>query len=546
MNRQVPTLGKLLTMVIFALSCFGLTLFLWLQFGGSVPFKPQQYRIETSFPEATQLATEADVRIAGVAVGHVKLVRPGSNGRSQVKLEIGQKFAPLPLGTKAILRQKTVLGETYIALTPPSKATNKVIPEGGVIPDKDVGSTVELDEVFSTFDPATRKYFQEWMQQGGRGLNGQGGNAGKSLVELQLLVSDLSDVSKTLNEQVPQLRTSLRDGTTTLNAATAQRGALQRAITETDRVFKQTGDQEAALTAFVQKLPKFLAATKTGTAKLESFARDTGAAAKDLQPTAKALGPAARSLAHVSPEIKQLLVGVERVNDAAKKGLPATETTLQTLPVILDGLDPFLKQLNPITEYASLYTGELTGAIGNLAAATNTNADIGGGFARYRDNSRARFLRAAATVQPDTLTSASNRFSTTQGNAYRRPGWASLLGQALPDSYSAQSCGTTVQRIPDTDNARLNELQSAKPVQTPPVPDTSLIDAIRYSLFDPTGYFPDAPTSTTPSHTTPTTPLTAPVTCNVQAPFSLSAGKLTTYPQLPAAPSSTEPSVTGN
>ncbi len=69
MNRQVPTLGKLLTMVIFALSCFGLTLFLWLQFGGAVPFKAQGYRITATFPEATSLAVEADIRIAGVGIG---------------------------------------------------------------------------------------------------------------------------------------------------------------------------------------------------------------------------------------------------------------------------------------------------------------------------------------------------------------------------------------------------------------------------------------------------------------------------------------------
>ena len=71
MQKQAPTLGRLLVMAGFALSCFGLLLFLWLAFGGPIPLKPKGYRIHVAFPEATQLATQADVRIAGVSVGKV-------------------------------------------------------------------------------------------------------------------------------------------------------------------------------------------------------------------------------------------------------------------------------------------------------------------------------------------------------------------------------------------------------------------------------------------------------------------------------------------
>ena len=39
-----PLTAKVVTMVLFALSCVGLLLFLWLSFGGPIPFKPQGYR----------------------------------------------------------------------------------------------------------------------------------------------------------------------------------------------------------------------------------------------------------------------------------------------------------------------------------------------------------------------------------------------------------------------------------------------------------------------------------------------------------------------
>ena len=72
MQKQAPSLGRIGTMVIFALTCFGLLLFLWLSFGGPIPLKPKGYQFKVAFPEATQLGLEADVRVAGVSVGKVR------------------------------------------------------------------------------------------------------------------------------------------------------------------------------------------------------------------------------------------------------------------------------------------------------------------------------------------------------------------------------------------------------------------------------------------------------------------------------------------
>src|SRR5919198_4031938 len=132
MQKTVPTLGRLLIMVAFALSCFGLLLFLWLAFGGSIPLKPKGYQFKIPFKSATQLAREADVRISGVPVGKVKKTTPSRNGRNVALVQLDPKYAPLPSDSKAILRQKTLLGETYVELTPGSKSA-KPLPEGGTL-----------------------------------------------------------------------------------------------------------------------------------------------------------------------------------------------------------------------------------------------------------------------------------------------------------------------------------------------------------------------------------------------------------------------------
>ena len=48
MIKKSPSLGRVLAMVAFALSCFGILLFLWLSFGGSVPLRPEGYRVTSS------------------------------------------------------------------------------------------------------------------------------------------------------------------------------------------------------------------------------------------------------------------------------------------------------------------------------------------------------------------------------------------------------------------------------------------------------------------------------------------------------------------
>src|SRR6185436_8145742 len=102
MQKQAPTVGRIMVMAIFTLSCFGLLLYLWAAFGGPIPLKPHGYRFNASFAEATQLAQEADVRISGVSVGKVKKIDLG-DGRTDAEIELDEQYAPLPKDSRAIL-----------------------------------------------------------------------------------------------------------------------------------------------------------------------------------------------------------------------------------------------------------------------------------------------------------------------------------------------------------------------------------------------------------------------------------------------------------
>jgi hypothetical protein len=80
MQKRAPTLGNLLVIILFTLSCFGLLLFLWESFGGPLPLKPKGYRFTVAFPRTLALTEQSDVRISGVEVGHVVAVNLGKEG----------------------------------------------------------------------------------------------------------------------------------------------------------------------------------------------------------------------------------------------------------------------------------------------------------------------------------------------------------------------------------------------------------------------------------------------------------------------------------
>src|SRR5215210_6472339 len=125
MQKQAPTPAKLLTMVVFALSCFALLMFLWISFGGTTPLQPKGYRFSADFPQAVSLSQQADVRISGVNVGKVvELTR--QVGRTRAVIQLEEPYAPLPADSRAILRSKTLLGETYVALTPGARGGPKI------------------------------------------------------------------------------------------------------------------------------------------------------------------------------------------------------------------------------------------------------------------------------------------------------------------------------------------------------------------------------------------------------------------------------------
>jgi virulence factor Mce-like protein len=374
MEKGTPSVAKIVSMVLFALSCFGLLLFLWLSFGGTIPFKAQGYRVKVAFPNAGQLATQADVRIAGVSVGKVveKSLDPQGN-RTLATIELNRQYAPLHQNAQAILRLKTILGETYVQLTPGSPNA-KPIPDGGTLNRANVVPAVQLDEVFSALDPQTRQSFQIWQQSLATSIANNDQNLNNVLGNLPPFVASATDLTRVLDIQHAAVLSLVQNGGTVFAALSQDQSALRNLITTAGTTFATTAANNNALADTFHVFPTFLNEAKATSTRLQSFAIDTDPLIKELQPVARDLGPTLAAVRALSPNLLRLFTNLGPLITAAKTGLPATTDVVNGATPLLGQLGPFLEQLNPILNWLSLHQQLVSDFISQGAGGISANA----------------------------------------------------------------------------------------------------------------------------------------------------------------------------
>jgi virulence factor Mce-like protein len=433
MQKQAPSLGRIAVMVGFALSCFGLLLFLWLAFGGAVPLKPKGYRFTVPFREAGQLAQEADVRISGVTVGKVKAITTDNQtGGSDATIELQPRYAPIPKDTRAILRQKTLLGETYVELTPGAPSTGD-LPDNGSLPTGQVAQTVELDDIFRAFDAKTRAAFQVWMQQLALASQGRGRDISDSLGNLAPFAEDTTTLLKILNAQDTEVQGVVRDTGEVFDALSERDNQLRSLIESSNRVFATTARRNRELEETFRALPTFERESQTTVSRLTRFAHDTNPLVTQLRPAARELSPTLQELGDLAPDLKGLFEELNPLIDASKTGLPAFNDFLDELHPLLANFDAPLRQLNPPLQGLAAYREELTAFFPNAAASTQATTREG--------NTRVHYLRTTNPTNPENLAVYPQRISSNRTNPYQFPGAFRNLAAGLP-SYETRHCAT--------------------------------------------------------------------------------------------------------
>lgn len=279
------------------------------------------YEVTAYVVSASQVVPGNDVVLGGVPAGRVADVRlAGDDGPAgaRIVIDIDAKYAPLRRGTHVTLRQKGLLGNMFVELTP--NAGGPAIPSGGSIPVQDTEAPVTLDEVTDLFDARTRQELQTLTRQGGVALEGRGPDVNHTLQRLPQVSADLAATAGALDERDQEL-----------DALTV----------EFDRVAAQVAGEDRSLRADVEDSATLL---DTLAAHQQRLQDELVAANGSLSALAAALDGHEAALNELLKEQPELLQELQRFE-------ASSTTTFATVDPCVGDLITTLGEIRSATDY---------------------------------------------------------------------------------------------------------------------------------------------------------------------------------------------------
>lgn len=442
MIKQAPTRLQMFALISFVLACGGVLLYLWLSFGGVLPVKPEGYRFHARFPEATQLAIQSDVRISGVPVGKVVAIDTAPGNRTDATIELESQYAPIPADARVMLRQKTLLGETYVDLTPGNKGkgslqdtSGKALEDGGLLANSAVEPTVELDEIFRTFDKDTQEAFRTWMQSQAGAVEGRGADINAFFGNLPGFVGSADDLMEELYAQSDAVSGTIRDTGVFFSAISERDGQLARLINASNRFFSVTAERNQDFADIWREFPRFERESQKVLPRLTQFAEVADPVVKDFQPTATEMALTFKQLDRLAPTWKTFFTGLGPLITASNKGVPALEELMKDFPPLLDAFQPFLRNFNPMLGYFGQNRREITAFFANTTAAS-----LAGDLILPRAfGKKVHYLRTTQPLSPESLSYYPQAPGFSRNNAYSAPNAMDRLRTGLA-SFETRSC----------------------------------------------------------------------------------------------------------
>jgi phospholipid/cholesterol/gamma-HCH transport system substrate-binding protein len=292
------------------------------------------YQVKARFQNAAQLVKGNLVQVSGLSAGKVEDIRLTPDGQAEVTLSIDDDYAPLRRGTHATIRQASLSGvaNRYVDLRLAPASAPK-IPDGAVIGQDSTTTAVDLDEIFNTLDPPTRRDLQRVIKGSAAQHKGKGDqmNAGllylnPSLQASSRLFRELNSDSKLLERFVvasSQLVTDLADRREDLA------GLVDHLATTTTAI----GDEQQALAESIGRLPGFMRRANTTFLNLRAALDDLEPLVDDSKPVAKKLRPFLAELRPLAQDARPTFQDLSRLLKAPGRGNDLLDLTNGQAPL---------------------------------------------------------------------------------------------------------------------------------------------------------------------------------------------------------------------
>jgi phospholipid/cholesterol/gamma-HCH transport system substrate-binding protein len=453
MQKRAPTLGNLLVIILFALSCFGLLLFLWDSFGGPLPLKPKGYRFTVVFPRTLSLAEQSDVKISGVDVGHVVALKLDRNGRTDATLELNSRYAPIRASMHAIIRQKTLLGETYVQLIPEGQ-TGPFLHDGAQLASSQVEPFVTLDDILSALNRTTRRNFQEWQRYSAAAVQGRGEQINASLATFEPFVEHTNQLLSVLASQEGAVRELVHNTGVVFNALAGRDHQLEGLIENGEHTFHAAAQSSQAFAEAFRALPTFEHNSIIALRTLDRFAVLSNPYLDQVRPVERQLTLLLKAAKPFVPQFNHFLTALGPLTKAARKGLPQAKTVLNLITPELENLRPVVHNLDPFLQSLSEYVPELQSFFANLTAAT---AIHGANGSTEDKGPQEHYLRTMLVLNPQSLAIYPQQIGTDRSNPYFHPGAFHALGTDGLQVFSSAACANSAPSVSGPPNETISQ-----------------------------------------------------------------------------------------
>jgi phospholipid/cholesterol/gamma-HCH transport system substrate-binding protein len=361
------------------------------------------YTVHARFENASQLVKGDNVAVAGVPVGKVSGIDLTPDGQADVRMKITDGgYQPLRRGTKAIIRQASLSGvaNRYIDLELPAADHQATIPAGGVIDQTDTTTAVDLDQLFNTFDPKTRKALSGLIRGYAASYEGKGAqaNAGWAYLNPSLAASDR--LFEELNSDTPTLKRFIGASAQLVGDLAARRADLAGLVDHLATTTTAIGRQKQALSTAIGDLPGFMRRADTTFVNLRATLDDLQPLVDESKPVAKKLQPFFAQLRPLAQDARPTLRDLSKLVRSPGGSNDLIELTKSAVPLRGAAVGPTKRDGEERDGAFPATTSALKEATPELATAAPYAPDLTGWFDDFSHSGLYDALGGASRAAP--------------------------------------------------------------------------------------------------------------------------------------------------
>jgi phospholipid/cholesterol/gamma-HCH transport system substrate-binding protein len=384
------------------------------------------YRVKAVFINASQIVTGDQVQVGGNPVGSVSSISLTPNGQAQLTLTItNSAFMPLKQGTEATVRQTSLSGvaNRYVDLRL-GPATAPSIPDNGVISTSKTTSAVDLDQLFNTLNPRTRRALQDVIQGSATQYQGKGVQANQSAKYFGPALSSTDQVIQQVLRDQGAFTNFLANSSKLVTDVAARRNDLSSLVANANATAGAIARENTAFNTDLALLPSTLRKANTTFVNLRSTLVDLTTLVNTSKPGAPKLAPFFKALRPLVSSARPTFKALSRVlflpgpnndlNDLMKK-LPALQNAAK--PAFAHSITA-LQKSQPVVSFIRPYTPEFVGWLRDFGQGASTY-DANGHYARIQPIFNAT---SANSLIPTPIPTGDRFAGLQQGNMARCPG----------------------------------------------------------------------------------------------------------------------------